>query len=439
MNNTAYVGRLGNIRKIEGADKIVQASVLVNGIVCVPSVVVGTDSVEGQTVVYFDSNLCLGPALLKDNPELEKYLAKNGRVKVVRLKGTISNGLVVDVEKFYGYAPASLLVEGYEFTDLKKVHICHKYIAPIKIQTIPGSGKNNKRNKQKVKNRLVDGQFNFHADTIILRKAIREINPNDVISISQKMHGTSSIASKVLVKRELSWFEKIVKWMGANIIEAKYDTLYASRTVIKNGTQGGFYSDDIWTSQGQKFASLLHDGETVYFEIVGYTPSGGFIQKSYDYGCYPGHCKSYVYRITKTGADGQVIEYGWEQMKARALELGLEHVKEYYFGKAKDRFPEITVDEDWHANFLDKLVEVYLEKDLEENLVLRANKKGKTEKIPDEGIVIKLERTYERAYKLKSERFFEFESANHESGEVDMEEDQPIADEIVEQSKDQIS
>ncbi len=433
MNNTAYVGRLGNIRKIEGADKIVQASVLVNGIVCVPSVVVGVESIEGQMVVYFDSNLCLGPTLLKDYPELEKYLAKNGRVKVVRLKGTISNGLIVDVDKFYKYAPVDLLTEGYEFTDLKKVHICHKYVAPIKVQCIPGSGKNNKRNKQKVKNRLVEGQFAFHADTIILRKAVREINPDDVISISQKMHGTSSIASKVLVKRELSWFERMLKWMGVSIVESKYDTLFASRTVIKNGTQGGFYSDDIWTSQGKAFAPLLYDGETVYFEIVGYAPSGGFIQKPYDYGCYPGVCKSYAYRVTKTGADGQVIEYGWEQMKARALELGINHVKEYYFGKAKDRFPDIIVDDEWHANFLNRLTDTYLERDLDENLVMHTNKKGKPEKIPDEGIVIKLERTYERAYKLKSERFFEFESTNHENGEIDMEEDQPAANEPVEQ------
>ena len=425
MNNTAYVGQLGNIKKIEGADKIVQASVFVNGIVCVPSVVVGVDSKEGQRVVYFDSNLCLGEQILKDYPDVERYLSKNGRVKVVRLKGVISNGLVMDVDKFYGYAPESTFKEGFEFNDLGKVHICHKYIPPVKQINVPGSGKNNKKNKQKLKNRLVEGQFNFHVDTAMLRKTIHEINPDDVISISQKMHGTSAIVSKVLVKKNLNIFERILKKIGVDVVDTKYDILYASRSVIKNSTVGGFYKDDIWTLEGKKFSYLLHDGETVYYEIVGYLPSGGYVQKYYDYGHQQNTCGCYVYRITKTGADGNVIEYGWPQIKARAKELGLNHVQEYYYGKVKDHFNDIPIDNEWHSNFLNRLAEVYLEKDLVNNLSFK-QVKGKNIVIPDEGIVIKAEKTYERAYKLKSERFYEFESSGHEAGDVDIEEEQAV-------------
>ena len=423
MNNTAYVARLGNIKKIEGADKIVQASVVVNGIICVPSVVVGVDSVEGQKIVYFDSNLCLTPEFLEKNSELGGYLSKNGRVKVIRLKGIISNGLVVDIEKFSRYINIDKLDEGYEFTELKGTKICYKYFAPIKCAPVVGQGKDKKRNKQKIKHRLVEGQFNFHVDTIMLRKAVKEINPDDVISISQKMHGTSAIVSRILVLRKLSFFEKILKKIGIKIQDKEYDTIFASRNVVKNGNEGGFYADDIWTMEGKKFTHLLHDGETVYYEIVGYTPSGGYIQSYFDYGCVPGTYKAYVYRITKTGADGNVIEYGWQQIKDRAKELGLEHVKEYYFGKAKDVYPNIELDDEWHSNFLNKLADDYLEKDLTGNLSVKRNGK-KIVTVPDEGIVIKLEKTYERAYKLKSERFFEFESSTHEEGGQDLEENQ---------------
>jgi len=55
-NNKAFRAFLANIRKIEGADKIVQASVTLAG-VPIADVVVGVDTVEGTEVVFFASLL----------------------------------------------------------------------------------------------------------------------------------------------------------------------------------------------------------------------------------------------------------------------------------------------------------------------------------------------------------------------------------------------
>ena len=32
---------------------------------------------------------------------------------------------------------------------------------------------------------------------------------------------------------------------------------------------------------------FLQKGMTLYYEIVGFLPNGGYIQKNYDYGCVP--------------------------------------------------------------------------------------------------------------------------------------------------------
>ena len=123
---------------------------------------------------------------------------------------------------------------GDEFTDIelngRVYNICEKYIVPIR-----NSGENNKKGKQSVKiSRLVDSQFYLHGDTSNLRKNMDKINPNDIIGIHYKKHGTSFVVGNVQVKRPLSWLEKLAKKIGIKVEENTYDIVYASRRVIKN-------------------------------------------------------------------------------------------------------------------------------------------------------------------------------------------------------------
>ncbi len=413
-NNKAFVATLQNIRPIEGADKIVQASVTLNG-VSVTNAVVGVDTVDGTKIVYFDSNLCLEETtILKDYPDLARYLGKRGRVKTVKLRGVYSDGLCVELDKFQKYDKNAInWEEGFSFDELNGKPMCHKYQPPIKIQPNDGSKKN--KGKGKVISRIIPGQFNFHIDTDQLPRNIHKLDPEDVISISSKAHGTSSVTSHCLVKKKLNIFNKFLKLLGADINTTEYDYIYSSRRVVKNGaTNTGFYATDIWTEAGQVFKGKLAEGETVYYEIVGYQSNGAWIQKNYDYGCKPGEHKVYVYRITKTSPDGHVTEYGWAALKDRCRELLVEYVPEYYFGKAKDMYPEIKPDTHWHENFLNKLREDYLEKPLKGNL---------SKKVPDEGIVLRIERGWIDAYKLKSLSFLKHEVEEYEKEESNLEDE----------------
>lgn len=417
-NNKAFVASLSNIQPIEGADNIMKASVSLKGVE-VTSVVVGKDSKEGDKVVYFDSNLQLeSTTILSDYPDLARYLHK-GRVKTIKLRGTYSDGLVVPLDKFEKYFSSKatyekIMVEGFAFNELEGKNICQKYFPPQRLQS-QGKGKSPKK-RGKITSRVIPEQFNFHIDTDQLPRNMHKINPDSVISISSKWHGTSGIMSKVLVKKTLSFKEKVGLFLGFNIPKETYDILFASRRVVKNDSldSSGYYESNIWQEAGKPYSDNLAKGETVYFEIVGYTKAGSPIQKNYNYGCLPKEHKVRVYRITKTGVDGHVVEYGWEAMKKRALELGMEPVEEFYFGKARDHFPEILVDDNWRANFLERLKETYLEKKVDSNL-------GK--KVPDEGIVLRVENLGIEVYKLKSKSFLVQETKSFEKGEENLEDD----------------
>lgn len=411
-NNEAIVLIIGDIQPIEGADRIVSAGVFLKG-TKLTQVIIGKGRFkEGDLAVYFDSNLCLSDAVIKLDPKLTTYLSKGNRVKCITLKNTVSNGLVLPVEMFRPlvFMP-SLLVEGFSFTELGVIKICWKYVAPVRQPTV--STKTKGRRKV-VTSRVIPEMFKFHTDTQQLLRNAHVIKPDTVISISRKIHGTSFVVAHTAVVRKLSFIDRIAQKLGVHVVNTEYDYLYSSRNVVKNDKMdGGFYDTDVWTHVGKKhFEDKLHQGETVYGEAYGYLPSGGMIQKPFDYGCAEGETKIAVYRITLTSADGTVSEYDWMAMKERCAELGVPMVEEFYYGEARSlfNFPE---DENWNYSFIKALKDLYLEQDCPYCV----------NKCPDEGVVIKISGLYINAFKLKSERFLLKESKLKEDEAFDDVED----------------
>lgn len=80
--------------------------------------------------------------------------------------------------------------------------------------------------------KIIENQFRFHYDTVLIKKCPHVLHPNDLISITSKVHGTSGISAYVLCKQELNWKQKIARWLTGEEFD-KYDYLYSSRSVIK--------------------------------------------------------------------------------------------------------------------------------------------------------------------------------------------------------------
>ena len=103
--------------------------------------------------------------------------------------------------------------------------------------------------------------------TTLIKKCPNVIKPNDLISITEKVHGTSTIHARVLCKRELTWKQKIARWLTGHEFD-DYDYLYSSRTVIKNRffnkkASDGFYGVDVWKYADEILKPLLQKGMTL--------------------------------------------------------------------------------------------------------------------------------------------------------------------------------
>ena len=375
---------------------------------------------------------------LNANPEKKGFFEKNGKVTAIKLKGQVSEGFLIEFDVFNNWLIDSVNktvepIEDEEFDCIedgdKTFWVNKKYIAQSQTHRIStGGGRRGK--KPKGISKLVDGQFRFHYDTTLIKKCPYVITPDAWIQLSYKIHGTSGISAYVLCKQELTWRQKIAKWLTGEEFN-KYDYLYASRTVIKNrtynpGVQEGFYGVDVWAEADKIVRPCLAKGQTAYYEIVGYLPNGGFIQKKYDYGCVPPnegetytpekHFKVRIYRVTYTNVDGKVFEYTPRQVQQWCAQVGLTPVEECYFGQAKNLYPDLDIANHWNENFLERLAndpKFYMEKDSPHC----------KNKVPHEGLVIKLEDGLSHAFKLKCFRFLNKEQELLDKGETNIEDE----------------
>lgn len=172
-----------------------------------------------------------------------------------------------------------------------------------------------------------------------------------------------------------------------------------------------FYDIDIWGLAHEKVKEHLQKGMTFYYEIVGYLPNGSGIQGQYDYGCEPGQFEVYIYRITSTNVDGKVIEFSARQVQEFCKKNGLKAVPELYYGKAENLYPLKELH--WNENFLNTIKSLYNEKDC----FMCKNK------LPEEGVVIRIEGIDLEAYKCKSTRFLEHETKELDKGTSNIEDE----------------
>ena len=427
-NYACSVVEIKELFPIDGADAVVRT--VVNG----NNVVVPKTTEVGAKMLYFVSGTKLSADYchknnLYDKAEENFDTEKKGfisfrqkRIKAIKLRGIISDGMLMPLDSLYTFIKgAALLQIGNELTDIDGVSICEKYIVPVK-----NSGENNKKGRQSVKiSRLVDNQFYLHNDTDNLRKNIHKINPNDIIGIHYKKHGTSIVIGNVLVKRPLNWLEKIAKKFGVIVNESKYDVVYSSRKVVKNGylnpiSGEGFYGEDIWGVVAKDVGHLIPKNWTLYGEVLGYTPSGSAIQGKYDYGCQVGEHKFYVYKISVVNTDGNVIFLTDRQIEEYCEKVGLLYKDTFiYYGKAIEHFDFESAGsediEEWRNQFLNHLEILYNEK----KCYMCANK------VPEEGIILRVEKLEQyEAYKLKSRAFLLMESEEQEKEVSNIEDNQ---------------
>ncbi len=244
INYTCQVVRIKEIIDIPEADLIKQTIINNN------SIIIGNQVKVNDLMLYFVSNTKLNSDLCKQhnlysNSELNAdttkkgYIDKTGRTSFIKLRNTPSNGLLLplSVLDMFDESWSKELKENDTFNCINDIVICEKYI--VRNQTSNTVKKEGKRkNKIKVEKLKIDS-FKEHKDTVHFFKHLHSFNDNDVITITEKYHGTSIRFGDVHCTKNLSKFNYLVqKWMsklfGYKFDNSTYEFIVGSRKVIKN-------------------------------------------------------------------------------------------------------------------------------------------------------------------------------------------------------------
>lgn len=425
-NYIAKVVRLRGVRKHENADRLQCVDIDFQ------TVITGLDAKDGDIYVFFpieckinlDFLVATGSLRPKERfegePEQTGFFERSGRVKATRLRGEKSMGYIVPVQvikDFFGDFDENDYINE-PFDTINGTLVCEKYIVPTKNAGL------SKQNKQPKVSRLIDGQVHLHKDTDKLEPNVWKISPDHMVSITYKTHGTSWWVSNVKVKKNLTWFQRMLRKLGLAIQDTEYDYVYGSRKVVKNKGFGDpkekdhFYGYDLWEDIKNEVCEHIPKGFTLYGEALGFTKTGEAIQKGYDYGCEPKEMKLEIYRITQTNEDGLVTELSHSEIAQFCMKTGLTQSKTFHYGKAYWLLPEVDAHaRDWTEKLIAKLRDEYTEKDCHMCI----------NKVPEEGIVLRVDDLFDFvAFKLKSFRFLEWESKELDKGEAaDIEDREP--------------
>jgi len=433
-NYACRVIKIGNIRNHEKADRLEIITVMGYNVITRKS-----SFQVGDLAIYCPVESAINRNFLKLNNQFEDselnsdnkekgFFNKKGRVRAVKLREVPSEGFIFPIHWLYNWQSNLNIknIEEYLDCDFDTINgelFCQKYVVELSREKSSGSTKSNKRNNMlKRFDRLVENQWKFHTDTEQLQRNIHKLNPDDIVQISSKIHGTSAVIGKVLVNRELTWKEKLAKRFGVKVQDREYGNIYSSRTVIKNryinkDAGSGFYDVDVWGKANEMLQPHLSDGMIIYCELCGYLPgSSKFIQKGYDYGCSEGDFKIIIYRITLTTPSGYVHEFSTQQVKDWCKKQGLNSVNELYYGKVKDLYPDLDTSEHWHQNLLDRLRN-------ESKWNMEMNDPDCKNKVPFEGIVIRKEVSGIEVFKLKCFAFLGMECKANDNNESNIEDE----------------
>lgn len=394
MSYCGYVTNLMNVREHSNADKLVLATCFEN------TVCVAKDKYfEGQLGVYFpvDGQLsmefCERNGLLAVYDEFGKnisggYLDPAKRnIRAIKLRGEQSDGLFLPIECLaYTGVDMNELTAGTPITVVNGHEICQKYIPRGKNK---GNGVKHHAG-QKVKRKNMAPTFFEHKDTEQLVYHMNEFHPGDYIEITRKLHGTSgrtayvptfdgkyntnNIFYKLLGKiLPAAQAKKFAEKHCSPVFE--YGTVTGTRRTVLDTFDGGFYGSNEFRKQYHDFfEGKLWKGETVYYEIVGFTHEGqpimstcsneklkdkAFVKQygkttTFSYGCDPNGTRPnvaegcvvgcpdkpqsdiYVYRMTMTNEDGQVVEYTPDFMRYRCMYMGVKTVPVEWAGFIPD-------------------------------------------------------------------------------------------------------
>jgi RNA ligase (TIGR02306 family) len=275
LNSVAYVGKIGSVSEILGADNI--ELVTVGGWNAITKK--GEYKVDDLVVVATTDAVI--PKELSDELGVTNYLRKGQRVRTVKLRGVYSECLIVSLNQvFNSNMSASGFLEGQDMMETLGIT---KYEAPVKTVQLSVGGRKIKYHQNP----------NFHVYyKFPNQKNVPDMfNEEDEVVITRKLHGTNARYG-IVRKKKLSLWDRVKMFFGNQW--AAFEYVYGSHNVEKGSDSQGFYDTDVWKTVASNYDIRgklwnhvkdtyepydLLEGVVIYGEIY-----GAGIQKNYEYG-----------------------------------------------------------------------------------------------------------------------------------------------------------
>jgi RNA ligase (TIGR02306 family) len=274
QNSVCYVGIIGEVKPIVGADNIEQ--VLVGGWNAITK---KGEYQVGDKVVVATTDAVI-PQDLSDLIGVTNYLRKGQRVRTVKLRGVYSECLIMNTYNIPALRKCSTISEG---EDLMGILGITKFEPPVKTVQLSVGGRKIKYHQ--------NPNFKVYYKFPNQKNVPDMFNEEDEVVITRKLHGTNARYG-IVRKKKLSLWDRVKVLFGNQW--AAFEYVYGSHNVEKGSDSQGFYDTDVWKTvannydiRGKLWAHVkdtyepfnLTDGVVIYGEIY-----GAGIQKNYEYG-----------------------------------------------------------------------------------------------------------------------------------------------------------
>jgi RNA ligase (TIGR02306 family) len=272
QNSVAYVGIIGSVSEIPGADNI--ELVTVGGWNAITKK--GEYKVDDLVIVATTDAVI--PQKLSDDLGVTNYLRKGQRVRTVKLRGVYSECLIIPMTSLSGKG-----AKGMPGTDLMQTLGITKYEPPVKTVQLSVGGRKIKYHQ--------NPNFKVYHKFPNQKNVPDMFSEEDEVVITRKLHGTNARYG-IVRKKKLSLWDRVKMFFGNQWVS--FDFIYGSHNVEKGSDSQGFYDTDVWMNVAKKYDIRqklwdhvkdtyepfdLSEGVVIYGEIY-----GAGIQKNYDYG-----------------------------------------------------------------------------------------------------------------------------------------------------------
>jgi RNA ligase (TIGR02306 family) len=243
------VCKVNEVTEHPNADRL--SIVTIKGFNCI----VGLDNYKVGDLVVFVPPDCIIPAPLIEKYELD-YLKNNGRTGTVKLRGYISQGLILDV-------PSPKYKEGdnvAEVMGITKYEVAEPSFAP---------------QPKKSSRKKLNPNFDKYTDIENIKHYPDVFTSDDVVVVTEKLHGCNMRAAnlEISINRNQPLLSRTWSFIRKNLFRQKYEFVYGSHNVQIGAStkRRSFYGTDVWGQIAKKYnlREVIPQDYIIYGEIYG--------------------------------------------------------------------------------------------------------------------------------------------------------------------------